>query len=219
MVLKEQELLQMDEQFIRKLLEKDPDALAELSINLVNDLKEALERLNQNPSNSSKPSGSLAPWDKGSRADDDEELNTEERDALKSESDKDQPSDETTDRVTEETGKESNLQPENTEENQSRKPGRQLGSQGFGRTQKLEVTGTKHHLCGCCPVCNEDLASVAKAYTGFQTINIELGDSNSLGVQLSNIQHIYYAGLCPNCGLENRSEPWRAPADTSDWET
>ncbi len=220
MVLKEQELLQMDEEFIRTLLEKDPDALAGLSINLVNDLKEALERLNQNPSNSSKPSGSLAPWDKGSRADDNEDnedLNIEEKEALRSESDKDQPSDETTDKVTEEAGTESSLQSENTEKNKSRKPGRQTGSQGFGRTQKLEVTDTQHHLCGCCTVCNEDLASVAKAYTGFQTININLGDSNSPGVQLSNIQHIYYTGLCPNCGLENRSEPWRAPADTSDW--
>ena len=49
---------------IRRLLAKDPAALAELSIHLTNDLKEALERLNQNPSNNSIPSGSLAPWDK-----------------------------------------------------------------------------------------------------------------------------------------------------------
>ena len=139
MVLKEQELLQIDEQFIRKLLEKDPDALAGLSINLANDLKEALERLNQNPSNSSKPSGSLAPWDKGSKdEDDDEELITEEIDAIRSESDKDRSSDETIDRSAEETNKESSLEPENPEEN--RKPGRQPGSQGFGRTQKLAVT-------------------------------------------------------------------------------
>jgi hypothetical protein len=216
MVLKEQELLQMDEQFIRKLLENDPDALAGLSINLVNDLKEALERLNQNPSNSSKPSGSLAPWDKGSRdADDDnEDLNVEGMDSLSSESDKDQSPDETTD-TAEEINQESRLQSKNPKE--KRKPGRQPGSQGFGRTQKLEVTDTKHHLCGCCTVCNEDLSAVAKAYTAFQTINVEFGGSDSPGVKLSNIQHIYYIGLCTSCGLENRSEPWRAPADTSDW--
>ncbi len=77
MVLKEHELLQIDERFIRRLLEKNPDALAELSIRLSNDLKEALERLNQNPSNSSKPSSSLAPWDKGS--DDDDELTLDEQ--------------------------------------------------------------------------------------------------------------------------------------------
>ena len=69
--------------FVRKLLEKDPDALAGLSINLANDLKEAMERLNQNPSNSSKPSGSLAPWDKGSRDnEEDEELEHEDKEAL-----------------------------------------------------------------------------------------------------------------------------------------
>jgi len=44
--------------------------LAGLSIKLANDLKEAMERLNQNSTNSSKPSGSLAPWDKGSDSDD-----------------------------------------------------------------------------------------------------------------------------------------------------
>jgi hypothetical protein len=74
MVLKEQELLQIDEKFIDHLLNKDPKALAGLSIQLANDLKEALERLNQNPTNSSRPSGSLAPWDTGhSEPDEDED--------------------------------------------------------------------------------------------------------------------------------------------------
>lgn len=31
------------------------------------------------------------------------------------------------------------------------------------------------------------------------------------------ILHLYYLGLCPKCGLENRTEPARAPADTADW--
>lgn len=66
MILKEHELLQIDENFINRLLEQDPDALAGLSIKLVSDLKEVLERHNQNPTNSSRLSGSrLAPWDKG----------------------------------------------------------------------------------------------------------------------------------------------------------
>ncbi len=43
MVLKEHELLQIDEQFIRRLLEKDPDALAELSIHLTNDLNPSFD--------------------------------------------------------------------------------------------------------------------------------------------------------------------------------
>ena len=95
MVIKEQELLQIDEPFIRKLLEKNPDALAGLSINLANDLKEAMERLNQNPSHCSKPSGSLAPWGKGSRVneEDDEGLEIEEKEALRSGTGKERSSD------------------------------------------------------------------------------------------------------------------------------
>lgn len=205
MVLKEQELLQIDEQFLHRLQEQDPDALVGLSIKLTSDLKEALERLNQNPSNSSKPSGSLAPWDKGTADDDDdEELNIDEKDVLRSEMDIDEeePSD-----IADTTAQENS--PQSKQVKKQRKPGRQLGSQGFGRTQKLEVTDTIHHPCGCCSVCNEDLTTVEKAYTGFQTVNIEFGSADSPGMQLSNTQHLYYAGLCSNCGLENRSEPWR----------
>ena len=209
MVLKEQELLQIDEQFIRKLLDKDPEALAGLSIKLANDLKEARERLNQNPSNSSKPSGSLAPWDKGSINEDDEEPIIDERDALGL---KEQTSgvDEVSDMATEETD-ENNLQSEGSE--QQRKPGRQPGSQGFGRTQKLEVTDIKHHSCDCCSVCKEDLTIIEKAYTGFQTVNIEFGHTDLPGVQLSNTQHIYYTGLCPSCGVSAAQDPQLFAAD------
>jgi transposase len=210
MILKEHELLQIDEEFICRLREQDPDALAGLSIKLVSDLKEAVERLNQNPSNSSRPSGSLAPWDKGIAGDEDDESTIDEKEVLHSETDIDK--EEASDIAT--TEKECLQSKETTEQ---RKPGHQGGSQGFGRTQKLAVTDTTHHACGCCSACNEELTSVEKAYTGFHTVNIEFGNSDSPGVQLTNILHLYYMGLCPKCGLENRTEPWRAPADTDDW--
>jgi len=200
MVLKEQELLQIDEQFIHKLLENDPNALAGLSINLANDLKEALERLNQNPSNSSKPSSSLAPWDKGSGDDDDEDSNHDEIEALKLDTHKQQSSDDNAETMIDENP----LQSDDHEK--QRKPGRQPGSQGFGRTQTLDVTETKHHLCGCCTVCNEALAPVEKAYTGFQTINIEFGNPDKPGVHLSNTHHLYYTGRCP-MSTQSRNVP------------
>ncbi len=62
MVLKEHDLRQLSEERILELREKDPDALAALSIRLLQDLKEARERLNQNPSNSSRPPSSQDPW-------------------------------------------------------------------------------------------------------------------------------------------------------------
>ena len=75
MVLKEQELLQIDEKFIQNLLKKDLDALASLSIRLTNDLKEAVERLNQNSNNSSTSGSLAAPWDnRSSSSTDDHEI-------------------------------------------------------------------------------------------------------------------------------------------------
>jgi hypothetical protein len=63
MVLKDHDLHQLDEERIRDLKERDPEALVNLSIRLLEDLKEARERLKQNLSKanclyiSNSPSG------------------------------------------------------------------------------------------------------------------------------------------------------------------
>jgi hypothetical protein len=209
MIFKEHELLQIDEEFITRLLEHNPGALAALSIRLACDLKEALERLNQNPSNSSRPSGSLAPWDKGSSAEDNSML--DEKDALRLKAD--DAAEESSDPTA--TSEDTAVRTEGAQE--QRKPGRQRGSPGFGRSQKLEAITTQHHTCGVCRVCGENLTPVEKAYTGFQTINLEFGHTPAPGVQLMVIRHLYYRGRCPQCGLDNCTEPWRAPADAFDW--
>ena len=60
MELNDYSLRQMDENDIRKLPEA---ALRDLAVKLLQDLKEARERLNQNSRNSSRPPGSDAPWE------------------------------------------------------------------------------------------------------------------------------------------------------------
>lgn len=216
MILKEHELLQMDEEFIYRLLGRDPDALAGLSIKLVNDLKEALERLNQNPTNSSRPSGSLAPWEKGiHEEEEDDDWEKDDQEVIQAES---VGAVDESAATADAEAKTTRLQPESEDKTKRRQPGRQAGSPGFGRTQKLEETHSDHHTCGCCRACQEDLATVEKAYTGFQTVNLEFGHTNTPGVKLIVTRHLYYQGLCPKCGLENRTEPWRAPADASDWQ-
>ena len=65
-------LRQIDEERINKLSET---AVKNLSITLLNDLKEARERLNQNSKNSSIPPSSEAPWDKASKYEDEEKDN------------------------------------------------------------------------------------------------------------------------------------------------
>jgi len=43
----------------------EPDVLCGLSLRLLADLKEARERLNQGPTNSTRPPSSRAPWERG----------------------------------------------------------------------------------------------------------------------------------------------------------
>lgn len=203
MVLEEQELLQIDVAFLRKLFECNPEALLGLSIKLIGDLKEALERLNQNPSNSSKPSGSQAPWDKG------ETIDTSALEDNPTITDNQDIADKADDNSTN-SGSKNN-------ETLKRNPGKQPGAPGFGRTQELPVTYVEEHHCTRCSVCYADLSGIEKAYTGFYTIDVEFGDVTSPGVKLTNTHHIYYTADCPTCGLENRCEPKRASEDTNDW--
>lgn len=69
MKLSDYDLRQIDEERINKLSET---AVKNLSITLLNDLKEARERLNQNSKTSSIPPSSEAPWDKTSKYSDEE---------------------------------------------------------------------------------------------------------------------------------------------------
>lgn len=59
MKFNDHDLRQIDEGFVKSL---DPSDMRTLVLRLLEDLKEARERLNQNPSNSSRPPGSQEPW-------------------------------------------------------------------------------------------------------------------------------------------------------------
>ena len=61
MHLSEYSLRQLDRAYLDAL---DEAALRGLSAKLLDDLKEARDRLNQGPSNSSRPPSSRAPWDR-----------------------------------------------------------------------------------------------------------------------------------------------------------
>ncbi len=70
MLLKNHSLRQIDEAYLRSL---SHEALVGLSTKLVSDLKEARERLNQSPSNSSRPPSSRAPWVRDEAPEDEDE--------------------------------------------------------------------------------------------------------------------------------------------------
>ena len=66
MHLSDHSLDQLDEAYVQTL---DEGTLRGLSLRLLEDLKEARERLRQNPNNSSRPPSSRAPWERPSAAD------------------------------------------------------------------------------------------------------------------------------------------------------
>jgi hypothetical protein len=213
MILKDPELRQIDEDFLRRLKEKDPEALADLSLKLATDLKEARERLNQTPSNSSKPSGSFPLWEKGGTTDDDlsdDEGIAEAASGLVTDK---EPSD--TEAADLESTDESTPSSDPVEAPpKKRKPGRQEGSQGFGRTQLLPVTHTEHHRPSQCLVCKGDLSPyMGIAYTGFYTVDTLFGELESPGLELTNTHHLYYCTVCPHCDLDNRAYPNRVEND------
>ncbi|MCK5355989.1 MAG: transposase, partial [Methyloprofundus sp.] len=163
---------------------------------LLNDLKEARERLNQNSRNSSRPPSSEAPWDKAP-IDQEKEVETEE--ASKN---------------PDEAANKTRPEPEPQKESQNsteplRKPGKQPGAQGFGRQQKLEITGYQSHYPEVCACCQQSLSSLtAKAYAAFETLDIKWADPSKPGIQLTNTQHALYEITC-QCGHTTRKEAHR----------
>jgi hypothetical protein len=214
MILGVQELLQIDQAFLHRLFETNPKALLELSIKLAVDLKEARERLDQNPSNSSTPSGNQAPWDKGEK--NDESPLEDERVPPDNNVTDDTLTDNVSAQQSADQADENQAAPTD-DESLKRNPGKQPGAPGFGRSQKLPITHVEEHRCNQCSACNANPEDREKPYTGFYTLDVKFGDTNTPGILLTNTHHIYYSAVCPDCGLENRSEPRRATDDKNDW--
>ena len=74
MLLSDHDLRQINEPYLKSL---GSEQLLGVSIRLLNDLKEARERLNQNPTNSSRPPSSREPWVVAKMKEPDEELEEE----------------------------------------------------------------------------------------------------------------------------------------------
>lgn len=170
------------------------------------DLIEAQDRLNQNPFNSSRSPSSRPSWerssDKGSGG------------AKDDESDKQEPKED--EAVTTEGFSHSNKTAADSKETK-RKPGKQPGTKGFGRTQKLAVTEEERHRPGCCAGCGNALGSDVpfQAKTGHYTIDLKLPGPGFIGLQGTNIKHIYGSVRCC-CGFETTTKPQRI-AKESGW--
>jgi transposase len=210
MRLSDHDLIQLTEE---ELLELPEEVLRRLSVKLLYDLKEARERLKQTSRNSSRPPSSDLPWDKPGINDEDQHPQ-QGRDELAGEDDHTLGTEEaSTTRPEENTQDEANevQQPQERDDkaSDSRKAGKQPGALGFGREQKIAVTAEEHHYPADCVRCDRELKQdAAKAFTAFETVDLEWADPKKPGISLTNTKHTYYETICA-CGHCTQQAPHR----------
>lgn len=200
MHLSDHDLRQMDEGWLEKLPE---DKLRQVSARILQDLKEARDRLNQTPDNSSRPPSSRAPWEKGQ---------TEKKGPAPD----DDGSEAETARESDGCGESSaGCEPARGElpAVPKKKPGKQPGAKGFGRTQKFAVTGGQTHRAGVCTACGDPLPvdAPSQAYAAWDEIDIEVLAEGGLRLNCTRHTLLDITGGC--CGHTTRTLPCRAGAD------
>lgn len=186
MKLKDHDLRQIDRDYLGGLA---PDELVEVSLKLLEDLKEARDRLNQTSQNSSRPPGSFAPWEGGIVSDG-------------------RPVEEAVDKEPEEAEqKRQKKRPSKAGPGERRKKGKQKGAKGHGRKVELAVTGIKIHRAEECAACGEQLGEDAEfeARTGLYVLDIAMGQP---GLEVNHVKHLYGDSPC-RCGHVTRTEPGR----------
>ena len=158
------------------------------------------------PENSSRPPGSMAPWERSvpmpEPPDDGVEPAAEQ--CKKAEPrDKDDPPD-------------SGAGPAATspKRGSGKAPGKPPGAQGFGRTQQLPVDDTCPHVPAQCAACAMALPQTAamQAWTAWDQVDIVTLTHGQSGLKLCCIRHILFEIEC-SCGHVTRALACRAPVD------
>lgn len=188
------------------------DELLPLSIKLLKDLKELHDRVNQNSKNSSRPSSSMPAWEKNDNSDKSNPKIVEE-DVAESE----QAIDEKKDGVEispQQNSTQASLKPltsktHNTDNPPRKKPGKQIGAPGYGRSWDPAITEIAIHcFVESCLVCNQHLDVTNKqCYTQYKQVDIKLGDGLNPGLMVIVTPYLLYDNHCLHCGHHNRYTP------------
>lgn len=91
-----------------------------------------------------------------------------------------------------------------TESKQKRKPGRQKGSKGFGRSKPLSISSIIAHYPSQCSACNQALSQTEPSpYRGHYVLELDTTES---GLKIVCQLHHYYQVTC-SCGHKSKSKP------------
>ncbi len=210
MHLSDHSLRQIDDAYVRSL---DVASLRDLSLRLLADLQEARERLNQGPTNSSRPPSSQAPWERVGQAaaqDDAADEAVDEAAAPSADAAADTPP-----APDAPPGARTDAPPSAAAGAPAakRKPGKQPGAPGFGRTQTFAADEIRTHRPTVCAGCGRALAAqAAAAYTGFQSVDVRWDDPAAPGLRLWVVDHRYEEAACA-CGHRTRALPAQGEVD------
>ncbi len=210
-------LRQIDDAYLQSL---EVEALRGLSMRLLADLKEAWDRLNQGPENSSRPPSSRAPWErKHGEPPSDEDLADGE---LEPEPAEPQSAE----------AKPAEANPAEANPAEAKSGGDETGPQsrqttrGAGDRPHAGVpgecrTGPLPRRCAGCGRPLEPAGAVA--YTGFQAVDLRGDDPARPGLTLWVVDHRYYEIPCP-CGHRTRAvaghggvDPLLAGIELNEW--
>ena len=202
------DLSQLDEGYLESLPERQ---LRTLSAKLLADLKAAHERLDQNPTNSSRPPSSRVPWE--SKDDDvDPPDKPEQSDSGDEKADAGQ--DKEAGKPQKDTA---GGQGQSGEPTQQRRAGQRPGAPGHGRVQQLPIEQTHHHRPETCAGCGAALptADSGRAHAGYLMIDLVPPSSERAGLEVFQSKHLYDEHAC-HCGHRTRAEPGHC-ADDPAW--
>jgi hypothetical protein len=216
--LTDHDLLQLDRDTLARL---DEEALRRLSERLLDDLKEARDRLNQDSKNSSRPPSSDFPYDRSRRAaavDEPADDPAVDEDSVLAETlpaETPPQESEAAKRATDPSPSDADAQ---DRPSVARAPGRQPGAPGHGRTQSLVVTQTLIHRPEVCACCGQPLGETApgRAYGGYDEIDLLPADPAAPGLGLSVTRHLPFEVIC-RCGHRTRYRSPRA-AVPGEWQ-
>ncbi|MCP3880265.1 MAG: IS66 family transposase, partial [Sulfitobacter sp.] len=214
MKLSEHDLKQLDEETIRSL---PAETLRTLSSKLLADLKEARDRLNQSPDNSSRPPSSRAPWEGADTEpqDDGEAEGREPEEAGQDLEEGAQANDPATGAEDEKSLEQEQTKPTKKPPG---KPGKREGAKGYGRGVELAVTAERTHRPAECAVCAQALPPDApqKSWTGRYELDIAPPSSGAPGLEVAHTLHTYVDCQC-GCGHWTRAEPGRCAGEEEGW--
>lgn len=182
--LDKDDLKQMNRSYFQSLSQ---ETLVEVADNLHQLATELWEKQQQNSENSSQPPSLDNPYSSKATTEESSPSSESESAKVKTESEK----------IDESEGKEK-------KKNSSRKPGKQPGAKGFGRSQPLKAEIIIPHYPHHCSACHHDLTeSEATRYMGYYVLELEPELS---GLRIVTQLHHYYRTTC-SCGHCTYAKP------------